>query len=148
MDAFMSVKPKNSRAFIAGCRGIIPLPGAFEGAAPPQGFDFQTSRREHNKERGRLFSRRLSVGRRSSQRRKTKTLRGAALVETPRQGNNSPAPRNKGSEIFEFSGLTGGFGGIFDAPALSRSPCRGMIYAARKLGNVFAISLKPTVTSF
>jgi hypothetical protein len=25
---------------IAGCRGIIPLPGAFEGAAPPQGFDF------------------------------------------------------------------------------------------------------------
>jgi hypothetical protein len=31
---------------IAGCRGIIPLPGAFEEAAPPQGFCFSTPLRE------------------------------------------------------------------------------------------------------
>jgi hypothetical protein len=30
-----------SASNIAGYRGIIPLPGEFEGAAPPQDFDFQ-----------------------------------------------------------------------------------------------------------
>jgi hypothetical protein len=33
-----SITPGNSHALIAGCRGIIPLPGEVEGAAPPQGF--------------------------------------------------------------------------------------------------------------
>jgi hypothetical protein len=40
-----------------GCRGIIPLPGAFEGAAPPQGFDFGfTPLRGHHGARGRFSS--------------------------------------------------------------------------------------------
>jgi hypothetical protein len=44
----------------------------------------------------------------SSQGRKTKikTLRGTA-PQTPRQGNDSPAPRNKGAGIFGFSGSMG-----------------------------------------
>jgi hypothetical protein len=39
-------------------------------------------------------------------------------METPRQGNDSHAPRNKGAGIFGFSGLTDGFNDIFDAPTL------------------------------
>jgi hypothetical protein len=40
---------------IAGCRGIIPLLGEFEGATPPQGFEAFTPLRGHIKERRRLF---------------------------------------------------------------------------------------------
>jgi hypothetical protein len=51
-------------------------------------------------------------------------LKGAAPVETPRQGNDSPAPRNlKGTGIFIFNC----FNGIFDAPALSNTLGRKMI---------------------
>jgi hypothetical protein len=42
---------------------------------------------------------------------------GGAAHQTPRQENDSPAPRDKGAEILGFSGLTDGFNGVFDALA-------------------------------
>jgi hypothetical protein len=41
---------------IAGCRGIIPLLGEFEGATPPQGFKGFTPLRGHIKEHKSLPS--------------------------------------------------------------------------------------------
>jgi hypothetical protein len=67
----LSVKSENLRVLIAGCRGIIPLPGCLRGSAP-QGldFDFQTPLRGHKREHKKSLSRRSLRDRKSSQGRR------------------------------------------------------------------------------
>jgi hypothetical protein len=103
---------KHSCALIAGCRGIIPLPGRFYRGSAPQGFDFAfpTPLRGHNTDHEQSPSHRPLEERRSSQGRSG--VEGAAppvAARMLRLGHQSSHSRRRSRRFLQKIRALGSF---------------------------------------
>jgi hypothetical protein len=145
------VDSKSKQKQIAGCRGIIPLLGEFEGATPPQGFKGFTPLRGHVKEHRRssphslLPERRPPQGCGGERGAKPPARRVGAKIEvrrsTPETALETPETASRGS-VSRRSGIPARHRAVENAPSRGCSAHVSGKYARPTAGLRFLLPLR------